>query len=134
MSSLQGENSVLSYLRLSCRQLRFRFCLPIITSFVFVREEGGAEDAHAQNCNWFRTSHVCLFSLFTHAADPNLTCISPRLLPSCLLFEDMAMMWMKVRSRSRPGMYYYFNRATQESTWKEPPRHLISEVCRALGL
>lgn len=142
VTSLQGENLVLSYLQLSCCQLRFRH---IIAYFVFgslkraelkdhrflcygSRRGRSWKYAHAHNCSWFRTSHVWL-CLQTRAVDPNLTCLIWSLSPARL--EDMAMMWMKVRSRSRPGMYYYFNRATQESTWKEPPAHLISEVCRA---
>ena len=52
MSSLQGENSVSLYLRLSCCQLRFRFCLPIIASFDLFSFAKGAEleSTHAHNC------------------------------------------------------------------------------------
>ena len=127
VSSLQGENSVSLYLRLSCCQLRFRFCLPIIASFDLFSFAKGAEleSTHAHNCV-ARSVHPTCACVYARHRCPT----SPALL-SVVLFEDMAMMWMKVRSRSRPGMYYYFNRATQESTWKEPPRHLISEVCRA---
>ena len=41
----------------------------------------------------------------------------------------MALVWMKVESKTHPGRYYYFNRSTQTSSWKIPRELAVIEVC-----